>query len=257
MSINTTNELEKLLLEGIEKNTPDSVKQDKIFDYNNKDKFTFTLTKEIVEKLELKKWFEGYKKEAMVSTAGIRGPQNVLYPHDTRFPINTIGITLATLAKALVLKEKYPNSELVKLVGCEVRYNSKIYLDIIARIQSALNIRTLAPVDRKTMPIWLASFLAFKLDLVGAEYITSSHGISVKNATKDLNNQGSQFLPDESMEFVNKMEQILDTAINKGEYKIEFEASENDLIEEKKMGKLLLSTFFYQLKYLENGALKF
>ena len=28
--------------------------------------------------------------------------------------------------------------------------------------------------------------LAFKLDLVGAEYITSSHGISVKNATKDL-----------------------------------------------------------------------
>jgi len=26
---------------------------------------------------------------------------------------------------------------------------------------------------------------------------------------------------------------------------------------EKKRGKLLLSTFFYQLKYLENGALKF
>ena len=25
----------------------------------------------------------------------------------------------------------------------------------------------------------------------------------------------------------------------------------------KKRGKLLLSTFFYQLKYLENGALKF
>ena len=253
MSINTTNELEKLLLEGIEKNTPDSVKQDKIFDYNNKDKFTFTLTKEIVEKLELKKWFEGYKKEAMVSTAGIRGPQNVLYPHDTRFPINTIGITLATLAKALVLKEKYPNSELVKLVGCEVRYNSKIYLDIIARIQSALNIRTLAPVDRKTMPIWLASFLAFKLDLVGAEYITSSHGISVKNATKDLNNQGSQFLPDESMEFVNKMEQILDTAINKGEYKIEFEASENDLIDEKTMAKLNNGVDLY-VEYLKSGV---
>ena len=206
MSKENPSQLEKMLLEGVESNTPESIKQDKIFDYNDKNKFTFTLTKEIVEKLEIKKWFEGYKKEAMVSTAGIRGPQNVLYPHDTRFPINTIGITLATLAKALVLKEKYPKDELIKLVGCEVRYNSKTYLDIIARIQSALGIRTLTPVERQTIPIWLASFLAFKLDLVGAEYITSSHGISVKNATKDLNNQGSQFLTDESIEFVNKIE---------------------------------------------------
>ena len=72
-----------------------------------KNEFTFCLTKELVEKLNLKDWFKAYKKEALVSTAGIRGPQNILYPHDTRFPINTIGITLATLAKALVLKEKY------------------------------------------------------------------------------------------------------------------------------------------------------
>ena len=205
MSVN----LEQMLMDSVEKNTPDYIKEDKIFNYNDKNAFTFKLTREIVEKLDLKTWFEGYKKEALVSTAGIRGPQNIIYPHDTRFPINTIGITLATLAKALVLKEKYPNQELVKLVGCEVRYNSKTYLDIIARIQGALEIRTLTPTNRQTIPIWLASFLAFKLDLVGAEYITSSHGISVKNATKDLNNQGSQFLPNESIEFVNKIEQIL------------------------------------------------
>ena len=214
MSKENPSQLEKLLLDGVESNTPEDIKTDKIFDYDNKNKFTFTLTKDLVEKLELRKWFDSYKKEAMVSTAGIRGPQNVLYPHDTRFPINTIGITLATLAKALVLKEKYPNDELIKLVGCEVRYNSKTYLDIIARIQSALGIRTLTPLNRQTMPIWLASFLAFKLDLVGAEYITSSHGISVKNATKDLNNQGSQFLPDESIEFVNKIEEILNEFLN-------------------------------------------
>ena len=181
-------DLENLLKTSVENNTPDDIKKDKIFNYNDKNSFTFKLTKELVEKLNLMTWFQGYKKEAMVSTAGIRGPQNILYPHDTRFPINTIGITLATLAKALVLKEKYPNQELVKLVGCEVRYNSKIYLDIIARIQASLGIRTLTPKNRQTIPIWLASFLAFKLDLVGAEYITSSHGISVKNATKDLNN---------------------------------------------------------------------
>ena len=246
-------QLEKLLLDGVESNTPEDIKTDKIFDYDNKNKFTFTLTKDLVEKLELRKWFDSYKKEAMVSTAGIRGPQNVLYPHDTRFPINTIGITLATLAKALVLKEKYPNDELIKLVGCEVRYNSKTYLDIIARIQSALGIRTLTPLNRQTIPIWLASFLAFKLDLVGAEYITSSHGISVKNATKDLNNQGSQFLPDESIEFVNKIEEILNTVDKDGEYRIDFEASENDLIDEKTMQKLNNGIDLY-VEYLKNGV---
>ncbi|MBQ4646288.1 MAG: hypothetical protein IJB79_02955 [Candidatus Gastranaerophilales bacterium] len=245
--------LEKMLMDSVEKNTPDYIKQDKIFNYNDKNAFTFKLTREIVEKLDLKTWFEGYKKEALVSTAGIRGPQNIIYPHDTRFPINTIGITLATLAKALVLKEKYPNQSLVKLVGCEVRYNSKTYLDIIARIQGALGIRTLTPVNRQTIPIWLASFLAFKLDLVGAEYITSSHGISVKNATKDLNNQGSQFLPNESIEFVNKIEQILQTVEKEGYYEIDFCASNDSLIDEVAMEKLNNGIDLY-CEYLRAGV---
>ncbi len=246
-------DLERMLMESVEKNTPDYIKEDKIFNYNNKNAFTFKLTKEIVEKLDLKTWFAGYKKEALVSTAGIRGPQNIIYPHDTRFPINTIGITLATLAKALVLKEKYPNQDLVKLVGCEVRYNSKTYLDIIARIQGALGIRTLTPVNRQTIPIWLASFLAFKLDLVGAEYITSSHGISVKNATKDLNNQGSQFLPNESIEFVNKIEQILDEVDEKGFYEIDFCASNDSHIDEVAMDKLNNGINLY-CEYLKAGV---
>ncbi|MBR5303726.1 MAG: hypothetical protein IKU37_02745 [Candidatus Gastranaerophilales bacterium] len=245
--------LEKMLIESVKKNTPDYIKEDKIFNYNDKNAFTFKLTKEIVEKLDLKTWFAGYKKEALVSTAGIRGPQNIVYPHDTRFPINTIGITLATLAKALVLKEKYPNQNLVKLVGCEVRYNSKTYLDIIARIQGALGIRTLTPTNRQTIPIWLASFLAFKLDLVGAEYITSSHGISVKNATKDLNNQGSQFLPNESIEFVNKIEQIFAEVDEKGFYEIEFCASNDSLIDEVAMEKLNNGIDLY-CKYLKAGV---
>lgn len=244
--------LEKMLMESVENNTPSYIKEDKIFNYNDKNAFTFKLTRELVEKLNLKSWFESYKKEAMVSTAGIRGPQNIIYPHDTRFPINTIGITLATLAKALVLKEKYEDKTLLKLVGCEVRYNSKTYLDIIARVQAYLGIRTLTPSKRQTIPIWLASFLAFKLDLVGAEYITSSHGISVKNATKDLNNQGSQFLPDESMEFVNKIEQILNTVEEKGVYEIGFSSSEDSLIDEKAMERLNNGLDLY-IEYLTNG----
>ncbi len=249
----TITDLEKMLTDSVEENTPESIKKDKIFNYNDKEKFTFKLTRELVERLNLRNWFSGYKKEALVSTAGIRGPQNIIYPHDTRFPINTLGITLATLAKALVAKEKYPNQDLVKLVGCEVRYNSKIYLDIIARIQAALGIRTLTPVDRQTIPIWLASFLAFKLDLVGAEYITSSHGISVKNATKDLNNQGSQFLPDESIEFVNKIEQILNEVEKKGFYEIEFSASNDSKIDEKTMEKLNNGIDLY-CEYLLGGV---
>jgi len=160
---------------------------------------------------------------------------------------------LATLAKALVLKEKYQNQDLVKLVGCEVRYNSKTYLDIIARIQAALGIRTLTPTNRQTIPIWLASFLAFKLDLVGAEYITSSHGISVKNATKDLNNQGSQFLPNESVEFVNKIEQILDEVDEKGYYEIKFSASDDSHIDEAAMDRLNNGIDLY-CEYLRAGV---
>ena len=248
-----TQNLESMLKNSVEKNTPEAIKNDKIFNYNDKNNFTFKLTKELVEKLNLKTWFEGYKKEALVSTAGIRGPQNIIYPHDTRFPINTIGITLATLAKALVLKEKYPNKNLVKLVGCEVRYNSKTYLDLIARIPAQLGIRTLTPTNRQTIPIWLASFLAFKLDLVGAEYITSSHGISVKNATKDLNNQGSQFLPNESIEFVNKIEEILNIVEQKGSYEINFSSSDDELIDEKAMAKMNNGIDLY-CEYLQNGV---
>ena len=120
----------------------------------------------------------------------------------------------------MVARNKYEGKEILKLVGSEVRYNSDLYLDAIARIQAAQGIKTLTPKDRKTIPIWLASFLAFKLDLVGGEYITSSHGISVKTATKDLNSQGSQYLPEESLEFVDMIQEIFEIADEEGFYEI-------------------------------------
>ena len=212
-------ELEKSLFQSVEAKTPDYIKNNNIVDLSEKNEFVFRLKKEHLypyneqtnpEGLNLYDWFASYSKEAEVSTAGIRGPQNILYPHDTRFPINMVGIMLATEAKALVANDLYPDCELLKLAGCEVRYNSQDFLELIARVQAAHGIKTLVPVGRKTIPIWLASFLAFKLDLIGGEYITSSHGISVKNATKDLNSQGSQYLPEESMMFVNKIQYIFD-----------------------------------------------
>lgn len=256
------NALENELFKSVYEKTPDYIKDLNLIDLTNENEFVFTLKKEHLypynsktnpEGLNLKEWFDNYAKEAKVSTAGIRGPQNILFPQDTRFPINLVGVVLATLAKALVAREKYPQSEILKIVGREVRYNSALYLDAIARIQAAQGIKTLTPKERKTIPIWMASFLAFKLDLLGGEYITSSHGISVKNATKDLNSQGSQYLPEESLEFVNKISEIFKTTEENGSYQIKFSASKNNLIDETIMTKLNDGVDLY-VEYLKSGV---
>ena len=254
-------ELEKELFYSVFEKTPDYIKDLDLMNFDNENGFTFTLKREHLyphsdsnpEGLNLLEWFANYSKEAKVSTAGIRGPQNIIYPQDTRFPINLVGIVLATLAKALVAREKYDGKEIRKLVGSEVRYNSDLYLDAIARIQAAQGIKTLTPKDRKTIPIWLASFLAFKLDLLGGEYITSSHGISVKTATKDLNSQGSQYLPEESLEFVNKIQEIFDIVEKYGSYDIKIAPKNDPLIDESIMTRLNDGIDLY-VEYLKSGV---
>lgn len=258
----TSQTLEKELFNSVEKNTPDYIKNNKYIDIDNKEEFTFTLKKEHLlpydgktnpQGLNLDNWLKNYEKEAAVSTAGIRGPQNILYPYDVRFPINIMGIMLATYAKALVAKEKYSGKKLIKLAGREVRYNSDKFLDLIARVQAAQGIETLTTSERKTMPIWLASFLCFKLDLLGGEYITSSHGISVKNATKDLNSQGSQYLPEESMEFVNKIKEIFEVVKKEGKYEIKIAKSDDKLINEEFMRTINNGIDLYK-EYLTHGV---
>lgn len=255
-------ELENELFKSVYEKTPDYIKNLNLIDFSQDGEFTFTLKKEHLkpydkdknpEGLNLEEWFANYAKEAKVSTAGIRGPQNILFPQDTRFPINLVGIVLATLAKALVATEKYKGKKIVKVAGREVRYNSDLFLDAIARIQAGQGIRTLVPEGKKTIPIWLASFLAFKLDLLGGEYITSSHGISVKNATKDLNCQGSQYLPEESMEFVSKIQEIFDEAEKNGFYEIKISAKDNPLIDEKVLAKIDDGVDLY-VEYLKSGV---
>ena len=256
------NVLENELFKSVYDKTPEYIKNLDLIDLSNKNEFVFTLKKEHLypydekenpEGLNLKEWFANYSKEAKVSTAGIRGPKNILFPQDTRFPINLVGIVLATLAKALAAKEKYPNAKIVKIAGREVRYNSDKFLDAIARIQAAQGIRTLTPEGRKTIPIWLASFLAFKLDLLGGEYITSSHGISVKNATKDLNCQGSQYLPEESLEFVAKIDEIFKETEKNGTYEIKFSAEDSPLIDEKVLALINDGVDLY-VEYLKCGV---
>lgn len=258
------NVLENELFKSVYDKTPDYVKNLNLMDFSQDGEFSFVLKREHLapydkdtnpEGLNLEDWFANYAKEAKVSTAGIRGPQNILFPQDTRFPINLVGIVLATLAKALVAKEKYADKRIIKVAGCEVRYNSQLFLDAIARIQAANGIETLVPVGKKTIPIWLASFLAFKLDLLGGEYITSSHGISVKNATKDLNSQGSQYLPEESMEFVDKIQKIFDEVNKNGSYEIKISAKDNPLINESVMKSIDDGVDLY-VEYLKSGVAK-
>ena len=258
------NVLENELFKSVYDKTPDYVKNLNLMDFSQDGEFSFVLKKEHLapydkdtnpEGLNLEDWFANYAKEAKVSTAGIRGPQNILFPQDTRFPINLVGIVLATLAKALVAKEKYADKRIIKVAGCEVRYHSQLFLDAIARIQAANGIETLVPVGKKTIPIWLASFLAFKLDLLGGEYITSSHGISVKNATKDLNSQGSQYLPEESMEFVDKIQKIFDEVNKNGSYEIKISAKDNPLINESVMKSIDDGVDLY-VEYLKSGVAK-
>lgn len=256
-------ELEIELFKSVEEKTPEYIKELNLIDLSNKEAFTFTLKREHLYRYDQKAnpqglglldWFENYEKEAKVSTAGIRGPQNILYPQDTRFPINLIGITLATVAKALVINEKNYQQP-IKLVGREVRYNSALYLDAIARIQAAYGIKTLVATGKQTIPIWLASFLVFKMGLVGGEYITSSHGISVKNATKDLNSQGGQYLPEESMEFVDKIREIFKQTEKEGSYEIKFASVNDALINEEVMTTLEDGVGLY-VNYLKTGVAK-
>ncbi|MBI2426442.1 MAG: hypothetical protein HYV34_01215 [Candidatus Kerfeldbacteria bacterium] len=204
-------ELRTIYTANIERATPDTLKAKPILDLGSESEITLTITKKEVEEWGLEQWLANYTKEAKVSTGGIRGPQNVLYYWDTRFPINQIGVMLATLGKALVLKEKL-SGEIHKLAAGEVRYNTKAYVELISRVQAAQGIVTHLPIDRNTTAIWMVSFLIFMRDFAGGEFVTSSHAISSKTATKDLDQEGSQFLPEMSLAFVAKIEQILEHA---------------------------------------------
>ena len=245
------NKTEQQLFAVVEQNTPESIRTP-LFPQDNPEAFTFMLNKKLIEQLNLWEWFRNYAKEAQVSTAGIRGPQNILYPWDTRFPINQVGIILATLGKSLVANEKADGQPVEKLAGCEVRYNSQKYVEFIARIQAAQGIRTYVPKNFGTLPIWMASFLIFTLDLDGGEHVTSSHSVSTKNATKDLNNQGSQYLPEESMQFVKKIEQILKTAETDA-YPIQFSAAADELIDFERLDELHDGVQLY-VGYLKSGV---
>ncbi|NIO44636.1 MAG: hypothetical protein GTN36_03740 [Candidatus Aenigmarchaeota archaeon] len=225
-------ELKKEFHELVERFTPSEIKNNPVIDLNNKNEIKLSITNELVKKWGLEKWLANYRKEALVSTGGIRGPQNILYFWDYRFPLNEVGVALATLAKASVLKNKLKEKTIHKIASGEVRYNTKKYVELISRIQAALGIHTHLPFNQATTPVWMVSFLIFLFDYDGGEYVTSSHAVSSKTATKDLDNQGTQFLPEESIMFVDEIEKIIKKAKTPEGYKINLSAKDDPLITE-------------------------
>ncbi len=205
-------ELKNEYYKGIKNATPNDYLDNPIIDLSDEGEITLTITKKLVEKWGLDAWLKNYKKEAEVSTGGIRGPQNILNYWDPRFPLNQIGVALATLGKSLVLKEDITDRDIHKVVSGEVRYNTKQYIELITRIHASHEIITHRVPDNKTTAVWLVSFVIFMLDYDGGEYVTSSHAMSSKIATKDLDDQGSQFLPEMSLRFIEKIENILKEA---------------------------------------------
>jgi phosphomannomutase len=224
--------LEKEFHELVKKFTPDKIKNSPIIDLNEKKEIKLLLTRRLVKKWELEEWLKNYRKEAVVSTSGIRGTQNVLYPWDYRFPLNEIGITLATLAKATILNNKMKDKNLHKITAGEVRYNTKEYIELISRIQAALGINIHLPFNNDTTPIWMVSFIIFLFDYDGGEYVTASHSVSTKTATKDLNNQGKQFTPEELLMFVDEIEKIIKKSKKPKGFTINISAKNNPLIVE-------------------------
>ncbi|MDP2929356.1 MAG: UTP--glucose-1-phosphate uridylyltransferase, partial [Candidatus Omnitrophota bacterium] len=245
------NLLKREMYQSVIDNTPQAIKDNPLVDIMQKSKIQIKFTRANLgdfdpvknpEGMNLKGWLARYKKEASASTAGIRGVQNILFPNDPRELIGQKAIILATVAKTLVAKElqakNYAGRELHKLASSEVRYNSKEYVEFISRLQAALGIKTHIPVNKETIPIWMTSFLIFKYDLMGGEYVTSSHAISKKIATKDLNFEGSQYVPEESKLFVDKIEEIVKTIEQTGEYVITFSAADDAAIDQDFMKRV-------------------
>lgn len=148
---------------------------------------SFTFTKEIAQKINLRNQIEVFAEEAKVSTAGVRENQNVVCPWDHRFRINEYMFALMAEAQTRLVKELQaeriaeipavdietirerlgmsvavveeifdrPLEQVVELVrsvpvravGGEVRSNTSRFTDLMSRIYAAHGLPVLLTED--------------------------------------------------------------------------------------------------------------
>lgn len=165
------------------------ISKDPPFDLDNEGAVSFTLTKEIAEKIGLREQIEVFAEEAKVSTAGVRENQNVLCPWDHRFRINEYMFALMAEAQTRLVKELQakrmaeirevdesvirerlgltvdvveeifdrPLAEVIELVrsvpvravGGEVRSNTPRFTDLMSRIYAGHGLPVLLTEDPK------------------------------------------------------------------------------------------------------------
>lgn len=157
------------------------------FDLEGDEASSFTISKEIAEKIKLRNQIEVFAEEAKVSTAGVRENQNVLCPWDHRFRINEYMFALMAEAQTRLVKELQaeriatlpqvdietirerlgmsvevieeifdrPLDEVIELVrsvpvravGGEVRSNTPRFTDLMSRIYAAHGLPVLLTED--------------------------------------------------------------------------------------------------------------
>lgn len=235
----------------------------------------------------LEKSLEGKSGKYAISTAGVRGRQNILFPWSGAEEINFFeeavtaysqGIALAVMASrqdselqadiaelrrliekdrpqmevylgavlgrgkktkvevtdAMILAEImtiYPpaakiftriTSKLQKLAGGESRFNTRLYQELFVRIAAAMGYTVHTPLldGENKISIWMASFLIFTKDFDGGNYITSSHARDNFACSKDLSDEGAQYLPDVSKAFAQVNEWVLSQIRQDGKFVI-------------------------------------
>ena len=157
------------------------------FDLENDAATSFTFTKEVAERINLRNQIEVFAEEAKVSTAGVRENQNVVCPWDHRFRINEYMFCLMAEAQTRLVKELQaeriaaippldeetirerlgmsvqvveeifdrPLAEVIALVrdlpvravGGEVRSNTPRFTDLMSRIYAAHGLPVLLTED--------------------------------------------------------------------------------------------------------------
>jgi phosphomannomutase len=112
-----------------------------------------------------------------------------------------------------------------KVISSEVRFNSEIYEDIYSRISSANGITVHMPPNGVKSSIWMTSYVIFTNDYNGGNYFTSSHARDDYQCSKDLSDEGAQFLPDVSLQFAEVNKAIVEHIERLGDFTINFSGS--------------------------------
>ncbi|MCK5219079.1 hypothetical protein KAR10_06130, partial [bacterium] len=127
--------------------------------FSSKASGKLVISSEVSQKEKLVKWIKDYFQ---LKTAGYRG---VTDPEDINNPavlMNINKVALYTYARALIYKEKYGDKGDIHVsVGGDVRYHTKEFIDLIARIYAAQGITVHVKKGYEPSTIWEMCFGAF------------------------------------------------------------------------------------------------